>query len=119
MQGFSFPQYYQTGSLGGGGFGGGGGNGGYGYQTRGARIGDIESLITLANVLLGYIQIGIFLVALFFFLRGAFLIVKGDMAGGGKMLLNAAIGAAVAILAFSIIPLICFLTQSNGRACGL
>ena len=118
MQGFSFPQYNQTGSgFDGGGFGGGGGGSFYG-QTRGLQITNF-SILDLLNKLLGYMQVGIFLVALFFFLKGAYLIVTGDMAGGGKMLLNAAIGVAAAILAFSIIPLVCLITQSNGPACWL
>lgn len=96
-----------------------GGGGGFGYQTRGARFGDIESLITLAQTLLGYFQVFVFIIALFFFLYAAFLFVKGDAAGGGKMLLNAVYGILIAILAFSIIPLVCFLTQAGGRACGL
>ena len=108
---FSFPQYYQTGS----GFGGASYNG----QTRGLQVTSFQSVLGLINTLLGYMQVGIFLIALFFFLKGAFLMVKGDIAGGSKMLLNAAIGVAAAILAFSIIPLVCFVTQSNGPACWL
>lgn len=100
-------------------YAGGYGNGGFGYQTRSARFGDIESLITLGQTLLGYFQVIIFLVALFFFLFAAFKFVKGDAAGGGKMLLNAVWGLAIALLAFSIIPLLCFITQAGGRACGL
>ena len=111
---FNFGQYYQTG------VGIGGGNGGYGYQTRSARFGDIESLIMLAQTLLGYVQVFIFIVALFFFMFAAFKFVKGDAAGGGKMLQNAVIGLVVALLAFSIIPLLCFLVGSTGgRACAL
>lgn len=109
--GFSFPQYYQTGS----GFAGSSYNG----QTRGLQVTSFQSVLSLINTLLGYMQVGIFLVALFYFLKGAFLMVKGDIAGGSKMLLNAAIGVAAAILAFSIIPLVCFVTQSNGPACWL
>ena len=121
---FAFAQFgpYNTASgyLPNQGFGGfGGGNGGYGYQTRGGRIGDIESLIALAQTFLGYAQVLIFLVALFYFLWAAYSFVKGDPATGGKMLMNAVIGIVVAILAFSIIPLVCFLTQAGGRACGL
>lgn len=103
--------------LGGSGFGGSGGS--YYGQTRGLQINNFSSILGIINTILGYMQVGIFLVALFYFLYGAYLIVKGDMAGGGKMLLNAAIGVAAAILAFSIIPLVCFLTQSSGPACFL
>ncbi len=106
---FSFPQYYQTGS----------GMGSYYGQTRGLQVTSFQSVLGVINTLLGYMQVGIFLIALFYFLKGAWLIVKGDMAGGGKMLLNAAIGVAAAILAFSIIPLVCFVTQSSGPACQL
>lgn len=102
----------------GGSFGGGAGGSYYG-QTRGLQITSFQSILGIINTLLGYMQVGIFLVALFYFLKGAYLIVQGDMAGGGKMLLNAAIGVAAAILAFSIIPLVCFITQSNGPACWL
>lgn len=111
MQGFSFPQYYQQ-------TGAGPGTSYYG-QTRGLQVNNFQSVLGVINTLLGYMQVGIFLIALFYFLRGAYLIVKGDMAGGGKMLLNAAIGVAAAILAFSIIPLVCFVTQSSGPACWL
>lgn len=104
---FSFPQYYQSR------FGAPGG------QTRGLQITSFQGVLQLLNTLLGYMQVGIFLVALFYFLYGAYLIVTGDVAGGGKMLLNGAIGVAAAILAFSIIPLVCFVTQSNGPACWL
>ncbi len=97
---------------------GAGGSGYYG-QTRGLQINSFPSVLGIINTILGYMQVGIFLVALFYFLRGAYLIVTGDMAGGGKMLLNAAIGVAAAILAFSIIPLVCFLTQASGDACRL
>ena len=96
------------------------GGGGFGYQTRSARFGDIESLIMLAQTLLGYAQVFVFIVALFFFMSAAFKFVKGDAAGGGKMLQNAVIGLVVALLAFSIIPLLCFLVGSTGgRACAL
>ena len=93
--------------------------GSYYGQTRGLQINSFQSILGIINTLLGYMQVGIFLVALFFFLRGAYAMVTGDIAGGGKMLLNAAIGVAVAILAFSVIPLVCFITQSNGPACWL
>lgn len=113
---FSFPQYYQTGS----GFGGGAGMGGSFYgQTRGLQITSFQGVLGIINTLLGYMQVGIFLVALFYFLYGAYLMVKGDIADGGKMLMNAAIGAGAAILAFSIIPFVCFVTQSSGPACWL
>ncbi len=125
---FAFAQFgpYQSGYqpanpqlFYGGGFGGGGG-GGYGYQTRAAQFGNIESLIALAQTLLGYAQVIIFVIALFFFLFAAFKFVKGDVAGGGKTLGFAVIGVVIALLAFSIIPLLCFITQSGGgRACNL
>jgi hypothetical protein len=120
---FSFAQgggsYGMQQFFGGGQFGGGGGGGSYYGQTRGLQINNFQSILGIINTLLGYMQVGIFLIALFYFLKGAFLIVKGDMAGGGKMLGLAAVGVAVAILAFSIIPLVCFITQSNGPACWL
>lgn len=106
---FSFPQYYQTG------FGGPS----YSGQTRGLQITSFQSVLQVINTLLGYMQVGIFLIALYYFLKGAYLMVKGDVGDGAKMLMNAAIGVAAAILAFSIIPLVCFVTQSNGPACWL
>lgn len=110
---FGFPQYYQTGV----GFGGYGGS--YNGQTRGLQITSFQSVLQVINTLLGYMQVGIFLIALYYFLKGAYLMVKGDVGDGAKMLMNAAIGVAAAILAFSIIPLVCFVTQSNGPACWL
>lgn len=121
----AFQSGYQINPQFGGGFGGGGqfgsgfGGGFQSGQTRGLQINNFQSILGIINTLLGYMQVGIFLVALFFFLRGAYMMVTGDIAGGGKMLLNAAIGVAAAILAFSIIPLVCFITQSNGPACWL
>lgn len=116
MQGFSFPQYYQTGS----GFSGGTGLGGSYYgQTRGLQITSFQSILGIINTLLGYMQVGIFLVALFYFLYGAYDMVGGDVGGGAKKMGYAAVGAGAAILAFSIIPLVCFITQSNGPACWL
>ncbi len=120
----TFAQQYGYPTIGAGaypvpGMGVGGQGGSYYGQTRGLQVNNFQSVLGVINTLLGYMQVGIFLVALFFFLKGAYLIVKGDMAGGGKMLLNAAIGVAAAILAFSIIPLVCFVTQSSGPACWL
>ena len=101
-------------------FGGGGlGGGSYYGQTRGLQITSFQSILGIVNTLLGYMQVGIFLVALFYFLWGAYDIVKGNVGDGGKKMGYAAAGAAAAILAFSIIPLVCFITQSNGPACWL
>ena len=93
--------------------------GSYYGQTRGLQITSFQSVLGVVNTLLGYMQVGIFLVALFYFLLGAYSMVKGDVAGGSKKLMYAALGVAAAILAFSIIPLVCFVTQSSGPACFL
>lgn len=113
------PEYggYQVNSQ----FGGGNqyGGGSYYGQTRGLQVTNFSSVLGIINTLLGYMQVGIFLIALFYFLWGAFLIVKGDIAGGGKKLGFAAVGVGAAILAFSIIPFVCFIVGSQGPACRL
>lgn len=98
-----------------------GGGGSYYGQTRSnLQFNNIQSLIGLANTLLGYIQVIIFLVALFYFLWAAYDFVTGNVKAGTPKLGYAALGIVVAILAFSIIPLICFLTSAqNGPACQL
>ena len=97
----------------------GGIGGSYYGQTRGLQITSFQSILGIINTLLGYMQVGIFFIALFYFLYGAYDMVGGDVAGGGKKMGYAAVGVAAAILAFSIIPLVCFITQSNGPACWL
>ncbi len=124
---YAFAQYgFQTG---GGSFFGGGinqfttggqfGGGSYYGQTRGLQVTSFQSILGIINTLLGYMQVGIFLVALFYFLYGAYDMVGGDVGGGAKKMGYAAVGVGAAILAFSIIPLVCFITQSNGPACWL
>jgi len=117
------PEYggYQINSqFGGGGFGGGNQFGGSYYgQTRGLQVTNFSSVLGIINTLLGYMQVGIFLVALFYFLWGAYLMVTGDVAGGGKKMGYAAVGIGAAILAFSIIPFVCFVVGSQGPACRL
>lgn len=124
---YTFAQYgFQTG---GGNFFGAGvnqfttggqfGGGSYYGQTRGLQVTSFQSILGIINTLLGYMQVGIFLVALFYFLWGAYEMVKGDVGDGAKKMGYAAVGVGAAILAFSIIPLVCFITQSNGPACWL
>ncbi len=118
------PEYggYQINSQFGGGnqFGGGQfGGGSYYGQTRGLQVTNFSSVLGIINTLLGYMQVGIFLVALFYFLWGAYLMVTGDVAGGGKKMGYAAVGIGAAILAFSIIPFVCFVVGSQGPACRL
>ena len=100
----------------------GGFNGGYGGgfgQTRPATIGSFDSLMLVAQRLLGYFQVVIFITALFFMLRGALLYVRGNAKDAQPMILNAVIGIVVALLVFTVIPLACWITQSSGPACGV
>ena len=104
----------------GGQFGGGNQYGGSYYgQTRGLQVTNFSSVLGIINTLLGYMQVGIFLVALFYFLWGAYLMVTGDVSGGAKKMGYAAVGIGAAILAFSIIPFVCFVVGSQGPACRL
>ena len=115
------PEYggYQINPQFGGGFGGNNFGGSYYGQTRGLQVTNFSSVLGIINTLLGYMQVGIFLVALFYFLWGAYLMVTGDVSGGAKKMGYAAVGIGAAILAFSIIPFVCFVVGSQGPACRL
>ena len=105
------------GPIGGYGYGGyGGGYGGYG-----GRVGfrNIEDVVGFMRTLIGYGQVIIFLIALVFFLTAAFKFIKGDAAGGRDTLLWAVVGVVVALLAFTIIPVVCALLGANTPACNI
>lgn len=92
----------------------GSGFGGVNYQTRAVGITSFESLLALAQRLLGYFQVIIFVVAIAMALYGAFLIVtKGDFKEGRSFLAYAFVGVVIAILSFSIIPIACLMTGNN------
>lgn len=107
----------------GGGFSFGGGfnqGGGLGYgQTRPARIGSFNDILTIAQRLLGYFQVIVFMTALFYLIWAGWLYARGNAKEAPGMILNAVIGILVALLAFTVIPLLCWLTQAGGQACGL
>ena len=107
------PQFYYGG---GSSYGGYGGNG----QTRGAGITNLQSLLGIVQTLIGYFQVVIFLYAIFAFMQVAFGFVRGGKPDElWKKGQNAVIGILVALLAFSVIPLACWITQSSGPACNL
>ena len=102
-----------------GGFGGGYGGSGN-WSTRSYTITNFESLLGIAQTLLGYFQVIIFILAILFALVGAWKIIAGaDFEAGRKNLLYAFVGVVIAMLAFAIIPLACWLTQASGPACSL
>ena len=118
------PQFYYGGGTSYGGYGGNG-------QARGAGITNLQSLLGIVQTLIGYFQVIIFLYALWSILRAALTMAGGgswrgssDGKGGGSkgasdQVLNAVYGILLALLAFSVIPLACWITQSSGPACNL
>ncbi len=86
-------------------------------QTRPATIGSFDSIMLVAQRLLGYGQVIIFVTALFYLLFAAFKFAKGDAKDAPTMIMNAILGILLALLAFTIIPMVCWLTQSGGPAC--
>lgn len=121
-QAFNNPNsYLGRGFSFGGGWGGGsypGGVLGYG-QTRPGRIGSFTDILVIAQRLLGYFQVIVFMTALFYLVWAGFLYARGNAKEAPGMILNAVIGILVALLAFTVIPLLCWLTQAGGQACGL
>lgn len=110
------PQYY----YGGGGVGGYYGNtgfGGYNGQTRGAGVTNLQSLLSIVQTLIGYFQVIIFLVSIFYILKAALSFARGVPAW--EPIKFAVYGILIALLAFSVIPLACWITQSSGPACNL
>ncbi len=116
----SFQQgFWPTNNYGVSSYGQGGGFGNPYGQTRSGSITNFQQIITIIQTLLGYMQILVFVAAIFFFLKAAFHFVTGDPGTGSKTLGWAVIGVIIGLLSFTIIPFICFLTQSGGPACGL
>ena len=122
-QGQNLPPFLDP-SLTGGGFRSGfnfGGGGGYGGGVGASRISTLNGgwpgVLRLVDILLGYFQVIVFLTALFYLLRGAFLFTTGKEKEAQPMILNAVIGIVVALLAFAVIPIICGITGAGGAAC--
>lgn len=91
-----------------------GGLGGFNYQTRSLGITSFESLLALAQRLLGYFQVIIFVLAVMMALWGAGqIVVNGKFESGRGFLLYAFVGVIIAILSFSIIPIVCQITGAN------
>ena len=113
--------------IGGGGYFGplggnyGGGGGGLGRYSGGGRVGftNIDQIIDFVRSLIGYGQVILFLVAIVFFLLAAYDFIKGDPGSGSKKLGYAIVGVIIALLAFTIIPVVCSLLHSNAPACGV
>ena len=105
---FSNPAYYSGGGGYGGGFGGA-------VQTRPAMpLNNLPSILGIAETILGYFQVIVFIVAIFYILKAALSYARGkpDYTSIGFAIL----GMAIAILVFAVPSLICWLTQSTGGA---
>ncbi len=87
-------------------------------RVQGSGAG-FTGIINVVYTLIGYFQVIIFLTALVYLLRAAFLFTQGKEKEASPMILNAVIGIVVALLAFAVIPFICSITGAGGEACGV
>ena len=93
------------------------GGGGFDQTPTQTGISDFNQLLNIIRSLIGWGQILAAFVAVIFFLYGGFKFITGDTAGGRNALVYAAIGLAVAILAFAVVPVVCALLNASGPAC--
>lgn len=114
----SFAQFNFFGSRGGsygGGSYGGGGYGGSGSVAQ-APVSSINDVIGIIDKLIGWGQAILFVIVAIFVLYAAYKFVIGGPEGAKEargILIYAAVGVVVALLAYAVVPVVCNLTGAN------
>ena len=114
----SFAQFNFFGSRGGSSYGGGVsgyGGGGYGGGSAvQAPIRSISDVIRVLDTLIGWGQAILFVLVAVFVLYAAYLFVlQQDVKSAKTVLIYAAVGTAVALLSYAVVPVVCGLLGTS------